>query len=269
MAESEIKQINGRTIADITAREEIEDLKQYSWVSADSPLVLNADMATQYDTISTYGDKALRAIQEGRMIFIRTPNADGNDFTAIYSPVLMYQLPNRENNYLYLFYLRDEKQDLSALLGLPEGTVQMPQYGELQMLLSETYNGSPLGQPYINTTTTVNSSSEKKPVFFISSAYGVTESGYHYQGFAYYNNPDVLATVEEMVDAYMAGEAYFIDISNFSLPYKIIGFGISAGGPVGEVVPKFDNLNGICNNMLRIIGSAKADLDAAMAKYLP
>lgn len=69
------------------------------------------------------------------------PNADGGTHTAIYSPVLMYQLPNVDNNYLYLFYLRDEKQDLSSL-GLTG--VQLPTYGEVKMLLSETYTETPL-----------------------------------------------------------------------------------------------------------------------------
>ena len=79
-----------------------------------------------------------------RQILVRVPNADGGNYTAIYAPVLMYQIPNYQNKYLYLFFLRDEKQDLSELLGLPAGTVQMPTYGELKMLLSQEYNSNPL-----------------------------------------------------------------------------------------------------------------------------
>lgn len=109
-----------------------------------APLILSADDSSAYEGMPERGDEALKAILSGRQILVRTPNADGGSFTAIYSPVLMYQLPNHENSYLYLFYLRDEKQDLSALLSQPAGTVQMPTYGQLKMKLSKAYNGSPL-----------------------------------------------------------------------------------------------------------------------------
>lgn len=108
------------------------------------PLLLAVDSADTYLTDSSYGDAALAAIKAGRQILVRVPNADGGDYTAIYSPIMMYQVPNRENKYLYLFFLRDEKQDLSALLGQPAGTVHMPTYGQLKMLLSQEYNSNPL-----------------------------------------------------------------------------------------------------------------------------
>ena len=107
-------------------------------------LLLDADSAESYQNDSSYGDAALEAIKSGKNILVRVPNADGGSYTAIYSPVLMCQVPNRENKYLYLFFLRDEKQDLSALLGQPTGTVQMPSYGQLKMLLSQEYNSNPL-----------------------------------------------------------------------------------------------------------------------------
>lgn len=114
------------------------------------PLVLYANEANTYPDLylnnSAYGDEALAAIRSDRKILVRTPNASGDDYVASYSPIYFYQLPNRDNNYLYLFYLRDEKQDLSALLGQPAGTVVMPVYGQLKMLLSKTYNESPLEQ---------------------------------------------------------------------------------------------------------------------------
>lgn len=106
-----------------------------------SPLVLNADSAESYLNESVTGDEVLKAILDGKQILVRTPNADGGTHTAIFSPVLMYQLPNVDNNYLYLFYLRDEKQDLSAVLGVD---IKIPVYGELKMLLSETYMECPL-----------------------------------------------------------------------------------------------------------------------------
>lgn len=109
-----------------------------------TPLLLDAASAEAYQNDSSYGDAALEAIKSGKNILVRVPNADGGSYTAIYSPVLMYQVPNYQNKYLYLFFLRDEKQDLSALLGQPTGTVQMPSYGQLKMLLSQEYNSNPL-----------------------------------------------------------------------------------------------------------------------------
>lgn len=107
-------------------------------------LVLYADKAEEYLADSAAGDEALDAILTGKQILVRVPNADGGRFTAIYSPIYMYQLPNYENEYLYLFYLRDEKQtlDLSAL-GM--GQIQLPIYDELKMKLSKKYNETPLG----------------------------------------------------------------------------------------------------------------------------
>ena len=109
-----------------------------------SPLILNAENAALYDSDSAYGDEALQAILNGRQVLVKTPNADGRNFTAIYSPIYMYQIPNNANNYLYLFYLKDEKQniDLSAV-GL--GVIQMPLYGQLQMKLSKYYHYNPFG----------------------------------------------------------------------------------------------------------------------------
>ena len=109
----------------------------------DTPLILDFEDLAFYNTDPEYGDKALEAIRTGRQILIKTPNADGGNYVANYSPVYMYQIPNYENNYLYLFYLRDEKQtiDLSTV-GL--GTLEMPVYGELKMLLSKKYMSDPL-----------------------------------------------------------------------------------------------------------------------------
>lgn len=107
------------------------------------PLLLDADMLASYNTDPKYGDEALTAILAGRQILVKTPNADGGEYTKIFSPVYMYQLPNANNNYLYLFYLRDEKQNLD-LSALGKGTIQMPVYGELKMRLSQEYTECPL-----------------------------------------------------------------------------------------------------------------------------
>ena len=216
-----------------------------------APLILNADSADEYPENSAWGDRALKAIQEGRQILVRVPNADGGNYPAIYSPVLMYQLPNYENNYLYLFYLRDEKQDLSALLGQAEGTVQMPQYGELKMLLSETYNGSPLGQPYINTSPAVGGAAAK-PVFVISCSDGSEVS------LVYCDNPERKVTAQELVDMYFAGNGYHTKDpirggNRISAVFAVSG---SINVSFGSETVGVNNIN-------------NSDFEAAMAKYLP
>ena len=107
------------------------------------PFVLKADKAEEYDVDPTMGDATLEAILQGRQIMVRVPNADGNNYTAIYSPVYMYQLPNYMNPYLYLFYLKDEKQYLN-LSALGMGQIELPIYGQLKMKLSRDYNQTPL-----------------------------------------------------------------------------------------------------------------------------
>lgn len=114
------------------------------YIKNKEPLLLDADMVETYLSESSYGDAALKAIKSGRNILVRVPNADGGNHTAIYSPTIMYQLPNYQNKYLHLFFLRDEKQDLSALVDLPNGSVQIPAYGQLKMLLSQEYNSNPM-----------------------------------------------------------------------------------------------------------------------------
>ena len=105
------------------------------------PFVLYEEKSIDYLENPLIGDQVMEAILAGRQILVRVPNADGGKHTAVYSPVYMYQLPNYENEYLYLFYLKDEKQDLSNVIGYP---IQMPVYGELKLLLSKTYNATPL-----------------------------------------------------------------------------------------------------------------------------
>lgn len=103
-----------------------------------APLVL--DSTQDYSSDSETGDLALNSIIAGRQILVRVPNADGGNYTAIYSPILMYQLPNYSNDYLYLFFLLDEKQDLSSLVS----GLMLPMYGQLKMKLSQVYNSCPL-----------------------------------------------------------------------------------------------------------------------------
>ena len=107
------------------------------------PLILDANLSDYYGGHPEAGDEALEAIKSGRQILVRVPNADGGNYTAIYCPIMMYQVP-LNGMYLYLFYLRDEKQDLSNILNIPHGYVQMPTYGQFQMLLSRKYDSNPL-----------------------------------------------------------------------------------------------------------------------------
>lgn len=108
------------------------------------PLILKEENADSYLENTFTGDETLKAILNGRQILVRVPNASGDDYVATYSPIYMYQLPNYKNEYLYLFYLKDEKQNIDlSMLGM--GVIQMPIYGELKMKLSQEYNNTPLG----------------------------------------------------------------------------------------------------------------------------
>lgn len=95
------------------------------------PLVLYAEKASEYVNNAVIGDEALEAILTNRQVLVRVPNADGGRFTAVYSPIALYQLPNYQNKYLYLFFLNDSA----------DGNIT---YGQLKLLLSKTYNETPL-----------------------------------------------------------------------------------------------------------------------------
>lgn len=95
--------------------------------------VLYSDKANEYLEDTVMGDSTMGAILSGKQILVRVPNADGETYTAIYSPILMYQLPNFENQYLYLFYMKD---------GFNENGI--PMYDQLKLKLSEVYNETPL-----------------------------------------------------------------------------------------------------------------------------
>ena len=133
MAEMKTLTINGTTyeIKDEYARNTMK------------PLLLDAAMLASYNVDPQYGDEALQAIIDGRLILIKTPNRDGGTTVCNYSPVYMYQIPNVGNDRLYLFYLTDQKQviDLSAM-GM--GQIEMPVYADLKMMLSKVYNECPL-----------------------------------------------------------------------------------------------------------------------------
>lgn len=104
------------------------------------PVILYPNSADYYLEDPAMGEVVLDAIKTGKQILIRVPNADDKGYTAIYSPVLMYQLPNYSHEFIYLFYLKDEKQDLSSLVP----GMQLPTYGEIKLKVSKKYWMSPL-----------------------------------------------------------------------------------------------------------------------------
>jgi hypothetical protein len=90
----------------------------------------------------TYGDDALAAILEGRQILVKVPNKQGNTLYSNFMPVLQYQLPDQNNNYLILFYLKDGIAE-NILAAMQSGSFDGV-YGVIEMMLSETYTECPL-----------------------------------------------------------------------------------------------------------------------------
>lgn len=96
----------------------------------------------------TYGDDALTAILEGRPILIKVPNKKGNTLFSNFMPVLQYQLPNQNNNYLILFYLKDgiAENILVAMQAAMQGNTSAfaDVFGVIEMMLSQSYSECPL-----------------------------------------------------------------------------------------------------------------------------
>ena len=90
----------------------------------------------------TYGDDALDAILKGKQILIKVPNKNNNSLFTNFMPVLQYQLPNVNNNYLSLFYLKDGIAE-NIMAAMQTGSFNGV-YGVIEMMLSETYTECPL-----------------------------------------------------------------------------------------------------------------------------
>lgn len=90
----------------------------------------------------TYGDDALDAILNGKQILIKVPNKSGNTLFSNFAPVLQYQLPDQNNNYLILFYLKDGIAE-NIMAAMQTGSFDGV-YGVIQMMLSKTYTECPL-----------------------------------------------------------------------------------------------------------------------------
>jgi hypothetical protein len=96
----------------------------------------------------TYGDDALAAILEGRPIYIKVPNKSGSTIFSNFMPVLQYQLPSGNNNYLILFYLKDgiAENILVAMQAAMQGNTSAfnDVFGVVEMMLSKSYAECPL-----------------------------------------------------------------------------------------------------------------------------
>lgn len=90
----------------------------------------------------TYGDDALDAILKGKQILIKVPNKNNNSLFTNFMPVLQYQLPNVNNNYLSLFYLKDGIAE-NILAAMQTGSFDGV-YGVIEMMLSQSYAECPL-----------------------------------------------------------------------------------------------------------------------------
>lgn len=110
------------------------------------PLVLDATI--DYAHLPYVGDEALQAILDGRQILVKVPNANGQTLYANYMPVFQYQLPDQNNSYLTLLYMKDGlANNLVAALGsmMQGGQPNFSTvYGQLDLPLSKTYTETPL-----------------------------------------------------------------------------------------------------------------------------
>lgn len=106
------------------------------------PLILSVSKAEEYQNDATIGDEALSAVMTGRQILVRVPNADGGNYTAVYMPIIQYQVPNYDNDYLYLIYMNDGiANNFTTALQTGDFSVL---YNQLKLKLSKTYNNTPL-----------------------------------------------------------------------------------------------------------------------------
>lgn len=90
----------------------------------------------------TYGDDALAAILEGRQVLIKVPNKHESTLYSNFMPVLQYQLPNSNNDYLILFYLKDGIAE-NIMTAMATGSFDGV-FGTIEMMLSQAYAECPL-----------------------------------------------------------------------------------------------------------------------------
>lgn len=130
----------------LCATTEEKTLVKENFVPVAKPLILDSTMS--YSQLPFKGDEALQAILDGRQILIKVPNASGGTLYANYMPIFQYQLPDQNNNYLSLLYLKDGLGNnlVTALGALMQGGAPdfSTVYGQLDLPLSKTYTETPL-----------------------------------------------------------------------------------------------------------------------------
>lgn len=139
---------NGDIKVSVYQKSEANDiLVRSNNIPVSAPLVLDSSVTT-YEHLPFVGDEALDAILNGRQILVKVPNANNETIYANYMPVIQYQLPNVNNDFLTLIYLKDGLANnlvtaLGAMMqgGQPDFSAV---YGELNLKLSKTYTSSPL-----------------------------------------------------------------------------------------------------------------------------
>jgi hypothetical protein len=136
-----------KVYADDSALHTIKIIKENVEVKTLDPKYLPDSVANRKPYIIdseayTYGDDALAAILEGRQILIKVPNKKESTLYSNFMPVLQYQLPDINNNYLSLFYLKDGIAE-NIMTAMQTGSFDGV-YGTIEMMLSKTYAECPL-----------------------------------------------------------------------------------------------------------------------------
>ena len=97
------------------------------------PLIL--DPSVDYSKLPFKGDEAWRAIEDGRVIQIQVPNADGGTHTTNRMSIVQHQLPDVDNDYLYLIYMKNGIK-ANFMTAIQTGDFDAL-YGQIKMQVSE------------------------------------------------------------------------------------------------------------------------------------
>lgn len=118
-------------------REQFREVKE-----SQKPFVIYEESAEEYASDPTYGDAVLEAKLAGREVLICVQNKTENTLYRNFMPVLQYQLPDENNDYLTLFYLKDGIAE-NIMYAMAAGSFAGV-YGEITMKLSKKYTECPL-----------------------------------------------------------------------------------------------------------------------------
>lgn len=106
------------------------------------PFVIYEELAEEYVADPTYGDSVLEAKLAGREVLVCVQNKTENTLYRNFMPVLQYQLPDANNDYLTVFYLKDGIAE-NIVHAMTTGSFD-DAYGEITMKLSKKYTECPL-----------------------------------------------------------------------------------------------------------------------------